>query len=235
MRPVVIFRHACCDNAGHLGRFFKQKNIPWQEIRLDLNEPVPTNINAYSGVVMMGGPMSVNDNLPWIAPLIRFVEAAFAADVPVMGHCLGGQLMSKALGASVVPNQVKEIGWGDVRVHDNAAAKQWFGDKQRFLGFHWHSETFRLPAGVTHLLSSEHCENQAYAFGKHLAMQCHIEMDLTLVNTWCEVWHHQIAVKQVHSSMQTIYQIYDNVQSKLSALNQQANQTYSQWILGLAV
>lgn len=235
MRPLVIFRHACCDNVGHLGAFLKQKKIPWQEVRLDLNQPVPSNIDAYSGVIMMGGPMSVNDDLPWIAPLIAFVQSAFDSDIPVMGHCLGGQLMSKALGASVAANDVQEIGWGELQVHDNPVAKHWFGDKPGFLGFHWHSETFSLPKGVTHLLSSEYCENQAYAFGKNLAMQCHIEMDLTLVNTWCEAWHHQIAVKQSQKSMQTIYQIYDNVQTKLKALNQQANQTYSQWIEGLAV
>lgn len=235
MKPIIIFRHECCENAGYLGHFLKERNIPWQAVRLDLGQPIPISISAYSGIVLMGGPMSVNDELPWIRPLIKLIEQAFAADVPVMGHCLGGQLMSKALGASVKENPVQEVGWGALSLQNNDLAKRWFGEGREFLGFHWHNETFDLPSGVTHLLSSEHCQHQAYSFGKHLAMQCHIEMTIDLVNTWCERWHETLEVSAHTPAMQSMSQIYDNIQTKLQALNAQAEYTYNEWVKGLAI
>lgn len=235
MKPIAIFRHANCENAGFLGDFLAEKQLPWTEVRLDLGQAVPRDIQPYSGVVLMGGPMSVNDDLPWIPPLIKLINQAFEVDVPVMGHCLGGQLMSKALGATVKENQVQEVGWGALKLEDNPVAKRWFGEGNAFLGFHWHNETFDLPEGVSHLLSSEHCQHQAFAFGKHLAMQCHIEMTLKMVNNWCEQWHETLQVSAQTPSMQSVGQIYDNIHAKLSELNAQAHYTYSEWAKGLAL
>lgn len=76
----------------------------------------------------MGGPMSVNDDLPWIDPELTLIRQAVANDIPVLGHCLGGQLISKALGGVVGKNPVKEIGWGEVSVADNPVAREWFGE-----------------------------------------------------------------------------------------------------------
>ena len=86
------------------------------------------------------------------------------ADIPVIGHCLGGQLMSKALGGTVGANPVKEIGWRDVTLRGEAA-REWFGDREGFLSFHWHGETFSLPDGATPLLASDACTPQAWAIG----------------------------------------------------------------------
>lgn len=233
MKPIAIFRHACCEGAGYFGAFLNGQNIPWQEIRLDLGHAIPHDVTQFSGIVFMGGPMSVNDDLPWIPESIAFIQAAFAQDIPVMGHCLGGQLMSKALGASVQANPVKEIGWGKVNIHDNETAKYWFGNKKSFVSFHWHSETFDLPENAVPLLSSEHCHHQAFAKGKHLAMQCHIEMDAKMIETWCDIWRDHIQAPTVHPATQTYETIYHNIQHKLAALNAQAHYTYSQWIKGL--
>src|SRR3546814_216122 len=115
-------------------------------------------------MVLMGSPMSVNDDLPWIASVLSLIRDAIRLDIPVLGHCLGGQLISKALGAEITVNPVKEIGWGEVTVSNNAQAREWFGNLPRFQVFHWHGETFSLPAGTTHLLSSSHCRNQASSF-----------------------------------------------------------------------
>jgi GMP synthase-like glutamine amidotransferase len=108
-------------------------------IRIDTGDPVPVDIAAYSGLVFMGGPMSVNDGLPWIPPVLDAIRDAVRRDIPVLGHCLGGQLMAKALGGTVGPNPLKEIGWGAVHVLDNPQASPWFGDApKQFLVFHWH-------------------------------------------------------------------------------------------------
>ena len=96
--------------------------------------------------------MSVNDDLPWIAPTLALIRQAVVNDIPVLGHCLGAQLMSKALGGKVSRSLVKEIGWGEVSVADNPSAHKWFGELSKFEAFHWHGETFTLPAGATCLL-----------------------------------------------------------------------------------
>lgn len=128
MKPVIIFRHAAIEGPGFLATFLDEHRIPWQLIKIDAGDPVPDSIADYCGVVLMGGPMSVNDDLPWLPLLFARIREAVQLDIPVLGHCLGGQLMSKALGAKVGGNPVKEIGWGKVMVSDNTEAKQWLAD-----------------------------------------------------------------------------------------------------------
>ena len=98
MNPVAIFRHSPSEGPGYFATYLDARRVPWCLIRLDEAEPVPESPEDYSGLCFMGGPMSVNDDLPWIAPVLSLIRKAVAADVPVIGHCLGGQLMSKALG-----------------------------------------------------------------------------------------------------------------------------------------
>ena len=128
MKPVIIFRFLAHEGPGYLGDFLDVQNIAWQLIKVDEGEALPTSMLAYSGMVLMGGPMSVNDDLPWITPLLDLIREAKANDIPVLGHCLGGQLMSKALAAEITQNPIKEIGWGAVHVSQNEAAKNWFGN-----------------------------------------------------------------------------------------------------------
>ncbi|WP_019882808.1 MULTISPECIES: type 1 glutamine amidotransferase [unclassified Methylophilus] len=234
MKPVVIFRHACCEGAGYLGTFLAQHAIPWCEVRIDKGEAVPASVDDYSGIVLMGGPMSVNDDLPWIPPLLQLIQQAVQADVPLLGHCLGGQLISKALGGVVSKNPVKEIGWGDVQVADHAVARDWFGDLQGFNSFHWHGETFTVPEGATHVLSSAYCANQAYVMGKHIGLQCHIEMTPSMVKIWTEQWKNDIASAASSPAVQSADTMLAGVEADCEVLHRVADKVYSRWIQGLA-
>jgi len=233
MKPVVIFRHVAVEGPGYLATFLDDHGIPWQLVKVDEGDAIPEAISAFSGMVLMGGPMSVNDDLPWIPPVLALIREAVAADVPVLGHCLGGQLISKALGAVVSPNPIKEIGWGELVVSKNDAAVHWFGDMESFNGFHWHGETFSLPANAVHLLASQHCDNQAYAIGKHLAFQCHIEMTPEMVESWCEVGAEELKSASASPAVQDPADIRQNLPLHCFFLNKVANQTYTQWIKGL--
>lgn len=233
MKPVVVFRHALAEGAGYLGALLTEKAIPWHMVRIDQGEHVPDDARAFSGIVLMGGPMSVNDDLPWIPRLLALVQHAVSEDVPVLGHCLGGQLMSKALGARVGRNPVKEIGWGEVQVSETEEARKWFGGLRRMQAFHWHGETFDLPAGATHILSSAHCPNQAYSLGKHLAFQCHIEMTADMVRTWCEVGADEIAEAIDSPGVQSIDDIHADLGARVAQLNAHARLVYERWITGL--
>src|SRR5689334_19649564 len=149
MQPVAIFRHWPTEGPGYFATYLDSADIPWQLVALDEGQAVPPRASDFSGIAFMGGPMSVNDDLPWIAGVLHLIRSAVSADVPVLGHCLGGQLMAKALGGSVRRNAVKEIGWGEVEVSDNSEARNWFGpDVTRFEAFHWHGETFTIPPGA---------------------------------------------------------------------------------------
>jgi len=234
MKPIVIFRHASTEGPGYLGQFLDEKDIPWKLIRIDEGEALPDSVLDFSGVVLMGGPMSVNDNLPWIPPLLGMIRAAVKVDIPVLGHCLGGQLMTKALGGVVSRNPVKEIGWGEVLVDNNAEAQRWFGDLQKFQGFHWHGEAFSLPAGATHLLASSYCRNQAYSMGKHLAFQCHVEMTTDMVKTWCEVGAEEPVQSVASPGVQQTPEILRDLESRVAELNAVAKPIYERWITGLA-
>lgn len=233
MKPIVIFRHAATEGPGYLGTFLDEQHIPWQLVKIDENEPLPTSVAGYSGVVLMGGPMSVNDDLPWIPPLLGLIREAYTKDIPLLGHCLGGQLISKALGAVVTKNPIKEIGWGAVSVSKNADAQYWFGELETFNSFHWHGETFSLPEQAVHLLSSPYCQNQAYAIGKHLAFQCHIEMTPEMVQSWCEVGVEELAESAASVAVQQADKMQETLALHCFFLNKVARHVYSQWIKGL--
>ncbi len=111
MKEIAIFRHAASEGPGYLAEFLARRGRPHRLIRIDRHDPLPSSIAGFSALVFMGGPMSVNDDLPWIPPVLESIRRAVAADLPVLGHCLGGQLISKALGGGVTRNPVKEIGW----------------------------------------------------------------------------------------------------------------------------
>ena len=233
MKPIAIFRHATPEGPGYLAEFLNEREIPWQLIAIDSGDAVPDSVEAYSGLVFMGGPMSVNDDLPWITPALVLIRDAVARDIPLLGHCLGGQLISRALGGTVLRNPVKEIGWGKVSVSDNDSARSWFGAIQNFQAFHWHGETFTLPQGAVHLLSSAHCANQAYAVGKHLALQCHIEMTAAMIATWCEIGAEEVAASSLSPAVQPVPVMQQQAAEKLPQLQKVAEQLYGMWIQGV--
>jgi len=231
MKPVVIFRHFPIEGPGYLAAFLDAHAIPWRLVRIDAGEALPAGIGQFSGLVFMGGPMSVNDDLPWIEPALALIRQAVASDIPVLGHCLGGQLMAKALGGVVSRSPVKEFGWGEVSVADNPVTHEWFGNQSEFESFHWHGETFTLPAAATRLLSSRYCENQAFALGKHLAMQCHVEMTAEMVQAWCKAGSGETG--GCGPPVQSAEAMQQDLAKRVAALNQVAERLYVKWAAGL--
>jgi GMP synthase-like glutamine amidotransferase len=234
LKPVAVFRHSGNEGAGYFALFLNQHAIPWRIFHIDQGEAVPARADDFSGLVFMGGVMSVNDDLPWIPPALALIRDAVARDIPVLGHCLGGQLMSKALGGVVTKNPVKELGWGAVSVADNDIARQWFGDITQFDSFHWHGETFSLPPGAAHLLSSPHCANQAFAIGKHLGMQCHVEMTAHMIEDWCRAGAQEIADNRHSPAVQDAAIMQAQMHDKLPPLQQVAERLYRNWLHGIA-
>jgi len=229
MKQVVFFRHAAHEGPGYCGEYLDRKRIPHRLVRIDRDDPLPSSLDGISGLVFMGGPMSVNDDLPWIPAVVRLIQQALADDVPVLGHCLGGQLLAKALGAPVARNPVREVGWWPVEVIDNTAARTWLnGLPPTFDVYHWHGETFAIPAGATHILASAHCRNQAFVLGKHVGLQCHVEMTADMIARWTRT-----GPRRPSATVQTPAQMLHQVDERVAALHRVADALYDRWIRGL--
>lgn len=231
MKQIAIFRHAAHEGPGYFADFLDRKGIGHRLVRIDRGDPVPQSLDGIAGLVFMGGPMSVNDPLPWIPKLTRLIQQAISADVPVLGHCLGGQLVAKALEAPITRNPVKEIGWLPVDIVESPVARGWFGDlPSTFTAYHWHGETFAVPRQATRILASADCPNQAFALGKHLALQCHVEMTPQLIADWIRDTNGKLNPSRTVQSGEEMLRDADRKSRELHLV---ADTLYEHWICGL--
>ncbi|MHB8347599.1 MAG: type 1 glutamine amidotransferase [Acidiferrobacterales bacterium] len=233
MKEILIFRHAAGEGPGYFARFLDRHGLRYRVIRIDQNEPVPDSIGDSAALVLMGGPMSVNDALPWIPKVLRLIGETMDADRPLLGHCLGGQLLSKALGGTVTSNKVREIGWFPVRRTENTAANDWLDRlPPEFETFHWHGETFTIPPGGSHILSSDACPNQGFVVGKALGLQCHVEMLTQMVHDWSRIGREEIAWPS--ETVQSAGQMAEALEDRIERLHRVADVLYDRWIRGLS-
>jgi GMP synthase-like glutamine amidotransferase len=236
MRPVAIFRHSRTEGPGYFAIFLERHGIPWRLIAIDADEKVPTDPAIFSGLCFMGGPMSVNDPLPWVADICTLIRDAAGQGIPLIGHCLGGQLISKALGGLITRNPVKEIGWGTAQAVAGRAAQTWLGERANETAtvFHWHGETFSIPPGAERILASAECANQMFVLGPHLGMQCHVEMTPEMITKWCKSWDEEVAgLSELPPSVQTATAMQTEIAERLPAMRALADQLYSVWIRNL--
>lgn len=229
MKPIRIFRHITCEGPGYLASFLKNYNIPFELVRIDKGESPPPQIDDVSALVFMGGPMSVNDDLAWIHQELVLIQKAVAAGLPVLGHCLGGQLIAKALGGHISANPVKEIGWLPIQKIDNEQANDWLKDIQDdCLAFHWHGETFSIPDAATPILKSRHCAHQGFIIGNTLALQCHVEMTSEMVREWASLYEDELAAPS--DTVQSRETITTDLENKVQQLQQTADALYRRWL-----
>jgi GMP synthase-like glutamine amidotransferase len=234
MLPIAIFRFSPTEGPAYFADWLDARGLPWRLVALDEGAPVPPDPNAFSGIGMMGGPMSVNDALAWTAPLVALLRDAVAAGIPVIGHCLGGQLLARALGAPVARAPVAEIGWLDVAVCDDAAGREWFGGRTAFTTFEWHYDAFALPAGATRVLTNAFNADQAYVIGdRHIGFQCHIEMTRALVESWLASGATELPASS-SPAMQSAADIRRGLDVRLAVLHAVAGDIYARWARTLA-
>lgn len=235
MKPVAIFRYARTEGPGHFATFLSSHGVEWKLVRLDEGEPVPTDPAAFAGLGFMGGPMSANDELPWTQPVLQLMRDAVSAGVPVIGHCLGGQMLARAMGGRVERSPVKEIGWVPVSVEDSPLAREWFGGAPSpFQTFQWHEDAFTVPPGATRILTGAHCPNQAYVLdGRHLGMQCHVEITAEMIETWLRTGASDIEASRGSPAVQDAATIKALTPKNLPALSGTADRLYTRWVANL--
>ena len=184
---VVAFRHVPFEGLGLIQPALEDNGISVEFPDLFRNGTSLPDVAAADGLIFMGGPMSANDDLPYLKQEIEFIRQAVKRGQPVLGVCLGSQLIAKALGAKVYKNSSKEIGWFDV--HLTEAGRQdpiLSGLEGSETVFHWHGETFDLPEGASWLAYSDACRHQAYRVGsKTYGLQFHLEVTPEMIGDWC--------------------------------------------------
>ena len=231
MKPVLILEHQLPENSAYLGTWLKNRKINYVVYNADVHKTFPENINEYSALAVMGGGMSANDHLYTSRQAEILILQAIHRDIPVIGHCLGGQLMSKALGGVITKSYKPEIGWQPIKYIDNELTKEWFGIEPTDTVIQWHYDTFSIPEGATLLASSDSCPNQAFSIGKHLAMQFHIEIDENKIEKWVseddDLWKN---ARETYDSVQDKFQILNGISSKLAKHKQTANIIYNNWL-----
>jgi GMP synthase-like glutamine amidotransferase len=244
VKPIAIFQHEADAPPAYFETWLREQSLPSVIVRIDRGDPVPADPHRFSGLCFMGGAMSVNDPLRWIDEECALIRAADRAGLPVIGHCLGGQLLAKALGAEVTRNPVKELGWQRLQVTDVGLAREWLGADAvpEAEWFQWHGDTFALPAGARNFLASALCANQAYVIQRdgfaHLGMQFHCEMTPALIEAWVGA-DGQREIDEERAStggpgVQTPAAICDAVEARAALLSRLAARLYARWAEGLA-
>jgi len=188
MKPVLALRHVRHEHLGTLEAIFRRHGLVFQYIDVLVDAPRTFQPDQLSGLVVLGGPMNVDetDRYPILAAEVGWIRDAVNAGLPVLGICLGSQLLAKALGSPVYPNPIKEIGWYAIELTQDALTDRLFaGCSSRPTVFQWHGDTFDLPHGAVHLASSELCPHQAFRYGEQAyALQFHLEVTPELIDEW---------------------------------------------------
>ena len=231
MKPVLILQHQVPENAAYLTTWLNRNGIAFEVRNAGDGEEFPDTIEPYSALAVMGGGMSANDPLLSSRQAEILILQAIHRDIPVVGHCLGGQLMSRALGATVQASPQPEVGWQPIAYEDTPLVKEWFGDAPTPTVIQWHYDSFSIPTGATLLAGSESCPNQAFSIGKHLAMQFHIEIDEEKIFYWVseddEKW---ATARDAHKSVHEKFEILSGVGPNLIHHQKTADNIYSNWL-----
>lgn len=238
VKPVAIFQHTEVGAPGSIESILAELGVPSVRIRVVDGQAVPTDASAFAGLVLMGGYMSVHDDLPWIAQELALIQQAVALGIPVIGHCLGSQLIAKALGAAVTKNERPEIGWNGIEFAATPAAQDWLGDLagQQVLTFQWHGDTFALPAGAQLLASSPWCAHQMYVLdGRHVGIQSHLEMTPELVELSMQRNGAQLRRQEAlgNPACSPGDQLLQGLPERTGAMRQTLTAIYTRWVQGL--
>ncbi|MCS7279410.1 MAG: gamma-glutamyl-gamma-aminobutyrate hydrolase family protein [Thermodesulfobacteriaceae bacterium] len=183
---VIAIRHVKIENLGSLENLLKKLGFEIEYLDTFQGAKLDKSLEKYAFLVVLGGPMGVYEvsKYPFLNYELSLIEEALKREIPLLGICLGAQLLAKVLGAEVYPGPIKEIGWLEVfKVEEHPYFIQ-FPEKLKV--FQWHGDTFDLPSGAIRVFSSKYYENQGFVYGKAVGLQFHIEVDKDLAKLWAK-------------------------------------------------
>ena len=182
MSDVLLVQNTRIEGSGYLGELLSNDGFDITSINAK-HEKIPDK--KFSLVVILGAPESANDDLSYLVEEQKLIKNSVNSHIPVLGICLGSQLIAKTFGAKVYKGSTKEIGfYHDLMISNNS--KLFNGFKNPFSVFHWHGDTFDLPIGATRLALSENYPNQAFQYKSAIGLQFHLEINAQMVNLWLD-------------------------------------------------
>lgn len=230
MRPVLILQHFAAGRPGHFAEVLARRGLVSEVIEVGDGAavPAPDELGRWSALCLMGGPQHVYDDHAWLADELRLIRAAQEADVPIVAHCLGAQLVSAACGAVVRRAEQPEIGWHPVHRAENPTARHWLdGLAPTVRVFQWHEDWFDAPAGATRLFDGEVCPEQAYLLGRTLAMQFHVEITGPMIREWLHLGAARLPPPS--ATVQSAAAILAGTRDQLAASTLLAERLYDRW------
>lgn len=182
MSEVLVIQNTSMEGPGYLGELLNNDGFAIHSVNAK-HEKLPDK--SYSFVVILGAPESANDNLPYLQEEQKLIKKTVDDNIPVLGICLGSQLIAKTFGGKVYSGPTKEIGfYHDLRIDNNS--KLFSGFTNPFTVFHWHGDTFDLPEKAVRLVHSENYPNQAFQINSAVGLQFHLEVNAKMVNLWLD-------------------------------------------------
>jgi GMP synthase (glutamine-hydrolysing) len=228
MAKIWVIQHHPVENLGSIAEALEGAALAWQYVRTFEGQPVPKDMKGAGGLILMGGPQSVYDDaaqFPTCKDELRLIESALKDDRPVLGVCLGSQLLAAALGAKVYKGARREIGWYPVRLTSEAADDRLLkGAPEQFTAFHWHGDIFDLPKDSITLASSEITPIQAFRYrDKAYGFLCHLEVTEASVRAMLREFTDEVK----HASLRA--DILGGVETKAEPLTEIAETVFSRW------
>ena len=229
---VLVLQHTLEDGPGHLGTWLDRQGVAWQAPCAQAGQSYPDSVSGYAALAVLGGEWGANDERASLQHAQALIRQADALGIPVLGHCLGGQLLARALGGEVTVAAQPEVGWLPLTHDDSALAREWFGPNPRSVVYQWHYDgVSRLPDDARCLASSPACAVQAFAIRAHLGMQFHIEITTQKIDDWLAHpgARYPDALRQHPDTVQDAQAMHRGTSQHLSASQALAERIYATW------
>ena len=199
MAKILVFQHVAHEILGTLDPLLRNAGFRIKYVNFERYPDAEPSLEGYGGLIVLGGPMNVDETgaYPFLETEVRLIKDAIQRGFPILGICLGSQLLAKALGAKVNKNPEKEIGWYDLSPTEEGKSDpliSTFSGVEKI--FQWHGDTFELPEGAVRLAASPLCKNQAFRFGDNIyGFQFHLEVDEPMIERWLNVTANKEEIK----------------------------------------
>jgi GMP synthase (glutamine-hydrolysing) len=191
-KNILVIQNIECERLGSLANLFELDGFNLTILNSQSNL-IPTDLTSYSGIIILGGPMSVYDNYVFLKNEQKLIKKAVDMNIPTLGICLGSQLIAEAMGGKVYPGNLKEIGWHDIEITENGSRNIFNGiTTLKNTVFQWHGDTYELPKSATILAKSD-AYIQAFRIKTAIGIQFHIEVDESMIEEWLKVYSKEVS------------------------------------------